>query len=393
MWALRATVIVSGAAAVAVVALAGGTEGGRFGFLLAFPAVGLVLLPEVPGAIGVLAATCFVGGLGIALHEGRGAWFLVEWSVVFAAITLLGFVGAVGYRRLARSELAAQRSRLEALLRLAESERHQTESDHLASLGRLVSGVAHDINNPLTYVRTSLEALLEEHPELARSEALSDARHGVGQIVEIVSELRGQARAGASRAIEFSIEAAVVEAWRIASPKLSGLRASWTAEPDLPTISGSQRILVQALVNLIANAAEAASGMTEADRRWVRVKVQSSRDVVAVIVDDGGPGLPSEIAAHLFEPFNSTKGTNGTGLGLALVRDHVGLCGGTVEGGNRPDGGARFIVRLPVAGRASASTATAGANLDEGSAPAAPPSTAAEPRVETLDRTLLLEQT
>ena len=358
-WALRVAVILSGAAAVAVVALAGGTEGGRFGFLLAFPVVGLVLLPEVPGAIGILAITCLAGGLGISLHEGRGPWFVLEWSMVFAASTLLGIVGAVGYRRLLRSELLAQRSRLEALLRLAESERHQTEVDHLATLGRLVSGVAHDLSNPLSYVQTNLEALREEHPTLASDETLSDALHGVRQIMEIVSDLRGQARAGSSRAIEFSVEAALVEAWRLVTPKLTGLRATWTAQPGLPPVVGSQRLLVQALVNLIVNGAEAAVGMAEPGRRWIEVKVRAAGEVVAIIVDDGGPGLPPVIAEHLFELFNSTKGTSGTGLGLALVRGHVAQCGGTVEGGNRPDGGARFIVRLPAASRRSSSKAGA----------------------------------
>ena len=223
-----------------------------------------------------------------------------------------------------------------------------------------MSGVAHDLNNPLSYVQTNLEALREEHPALASSETLTDALHGVRQIMEIVSELRGKARAGLSRAIEFSVEAALVEAWRLVTPKLTGLRATWTAEPGLPPVVGSQRLLVQALVNLIVNAAEAAVGMAEPDRRWVEVKVRAAGETVAITVDDGGPGLPPEIAEHLFELFNSTKGTSGTGLGLALVRGHVAQCGGTVEGGNRPDGGARFIVHLPAAARRSSSTAGAG---------------------------------
>jgi signal transduction histidine kinase len=345
--ALGAAIIGSGAGAVAVVNLAGGTQGGRFGFLLAFPAAVLVLFPEAPLAIAALAAICLAGGVGAIHAEGRDLWFAVEWGVVFAAVAALASVGAVGYRRLRRSELEAQEAQHQALQRLAEQERRQTETEHLASLGQLVAGVAHDIANPLAYVRTNLEALREDRPELAATEPLRDALHGVARIGEIVSDLRGRARAGAVTRTEFSAEAALAEAWRLAAPKLAGLRAEWSAAPGLPLVEGSRRLLVQALLNLLANAAEAAGGMEDPDRRWVTARVSAAGGSVAVVVDDGGPGLPPEVADHLFQLFVSTKGEQGTGFGLALVRAHVAQCGGSVEGGNRPDGGVRFIVKLP----------------------------------------------
>ena len=187
-------------------------------------------------------------------------------------------------------------------------------------MGRLVSGVAHDLNNPLSYVQTNLQALREEHPALASSETLTDALHGVRQFMEIVSELRGKARAGSSRAIEFSVEAALVEAWRLVTPKLTGLRATWTAEPGLPPVVGSQRLLVQALVNLNRQRGRGRRGHGRAGPplgrgQGARRRRDRRRSPSTTVVPGSRP-----IAEHLFDFFNSTKGTSGTGLGLALVR-------------------------------------------------------------------------
>lgn len=348
-WATRIVIVASGVAAIAVVAYGGGTEGARFGFLLAFPLVGLVLFPEFPVSVGLLGVVCLLGGVGLLAGEGRGAWFAWEWGMLSFVLTVLAVLGAIGFRRLWLSELNAQRSRAEALERLGESERRRARSDRLALVGRLAAGVAHEINTPLAYVKANVGSLRSEPlPEEARA-ALGDALEGIERISQIVTDLRGLAREEPDKREQFSVQAAMEEAWRLASLRLATVRSTWSAEPALPRVEGSRRLLVQALVNLATNAVDAASTATDPTRRWVSARASRCDDTVVIHVDDGGPGVSPEVAAHLFEPFVSTKEARGTGLGLALVREHVARCGGTVEGGNRSEGGARFTIRLPAA--------------------------------------------
>ena len=135
----------------------------------------------------------------------------------------------------------------------------------------------------------------------------------------------------------------------MASLRLTGVRALLEVAPGLPHVTGPARLLVQAIVNLVVNAADAAEPAPTPERRWVTLRARTEQGTVHISVEDGGPGLSDEVRRRLFEPFFTTKGTRGTGLGLALVREHVGRCGGQVEAENVPGAGARFTIRLPVA--------------------------------------------
>ncbi len=101
-------------------------------------------------------------------------------------------------------------------------------------------------------------------------------------------------------------------------------------------------------MNLIANAADAAREAPP-DRAVVEVRASAENGVVLVSVDDRGAGIRPEARARLFEPFFTTKGARSAGLGLALAREYVTRCGGTIEASDRPGGGARFVVRLAAA--------------------------------------------
>ena len=347
VWVTRVAIVASGVAGVAVVAFGGGTHGARFGFLLAFPLAALVLFPELPVAVGTLGATCLLGGMALIVREGRDAWFTLEWAVLSFAITVLAVVGAATFRRLWLSELRAQQSRAEALQQLADSERRRAQVERLALVGRVAAGVAHEINNPLSYVKSNVQFLRGVELSLEAREALGDALLGIDRIAQIVADMRGLASEWHEPPAVFSVGEALEEAWRLASARLATVHASWSAAPGLPQVRGNRRLLVQALVHLVVNAADAAASAPETSRRWVTARAHPAAGGVAIDVDDGGPGLSPEVVQHLFEPFVSTKGTNRAGLGLALVREHVAQCGGTVQGGNRDSGGARFTICLP----------------------------------------------
>ena len=122
----------------------------------------------------------------------------------------------------------------------------------------------------------------------------------------------------------------------------------------LPRVLGHADALVQVLVNLAEERAEAAlSGGPEGSgprRRPSRLSVTAENGTVLFVVEDNGPGLPPQAADRVFEPFFSTKTSQGgTGLGLTIARDIIRAHGGSLDVAPRPDGGARFVVALPPA--------------------------------------------
>ena len=112
-------------------------------------------------------------------------------------------------------------------------------------------------------------------------------------------------------------------------------------QEDLPCVNGDRQKLIQVLVNLVRNALQA----TERSRR---VSIQASRDAddVVLAVEDEGPGVPRELQEKIFEPFVSTKGDRGMGMGLYMAKLIVESHRGRIRVSNRPSGGARFEVRL-----------------------------------------------
>jgi len=347
--ATHVTGVVSGAAAAAVVYYVGGTSGPRFAFVQWLPLATLLLLPHLPSAALTVGVGSLAGGAIMIAREGRGALFALEWGFLSFSLCVLGALGALGFRRVWISEIEAQRARVEAQGQLAESEQRRARAERLALAGQLAAGVAHEINNPLSFVKASLQYLAREGPTEEQREPIAEALQGVERISQIVNDLRSLVRDGEVVDEVFAPGPALDEAWRLASTRLRGVHATCTSAPDLPYVRGGHRLLVQALVNLLANAVDAAEGSPSPERRRVDARAERTPDGVSIVVEDGGPGLSPEVAQRMFDAFFTTKGVKGTGLGLALVREHVARCGGTVEGTNRPEGGARFTVLLPAA--------------------------------------------
>jgi len=120
------------------------------------------------------------------------------------------------------------------------------------------------------------------------------------------------------------------------------------AEGEFGEVAGDEGLLRQALLNLVRNGAEAVAGQPDG-RVWIRGKYleQGGQPVQVVAVLDNGPGIASEELPKIFLPFYTTK-SQGTGLGLAVVQKIVLQHGGTVEARNRAEGGAEFLLTLPL---------------------------------------------
>lgn len=219
--------------------------------------------------------------------------------------------------------------------------------ENLATLGELSAGIAHEFKNAL--------ATISGYAQMIRSEA------GSSDMAENAKRIFDQARALTHVVTEFlkfarpleladeqvplaSLVDRVMAEVREAMPKVEV-----RAEGEFVEVSGDEGLLRQALLNLARNAAEAASDQASGGRVVLRGAVERSAGLAVqrISVADNGPGIPAGDLSKIFVPFFTTK-TNGTGLGLAIVQKIVVQHGGAVEARNPPEGGAEFILWLPV---------------------------------------------
>jgi signal transduction histidine kinase len=327
----------------------GGPASPYYFFVPVVPIALGIIVPDEPGPPLAAGAVGLLIGL---LYQTAGApaaqqAFLV---VAFGACTFYGWVAARLYRRLRERERGAAEAREQALADLNRSETRRALTDRLAALGRLAAGVAHEINNPLAYVTANV-AFVEEALS-ARSgadgellEALRESRGGLDRIKRIVHELRGFSRGSADGPGPTDALGALEQARRMLAARLPDLVV--VAAPGLPRVLAQPTELVQVLVNLLTNAADAAraAGPGGAPGR-VEVSATPVEGGLELAVSDEGPGFTPEALAHAFEPFFTTKGSDGTGLGLALSREFVERWGGRIAAANRAEGGARVVISL-----------------------------------------------
>jgi len=237
--------------------------------------------------------------------------------------------------------------------RRAESDRAQlqarlAQSARTEALGRLVSGVAHELNNPLAAILTFSEQLLSEQPEGESAGPLGTIREQARRARAIVRDLLTFVRRREERREDADIPILVERTSRGLTADLAqhGVRLSVRLDPELPVLRCDAPAVEQVLTNLIDNAARATPG------GLVEVTVSRERDGVRFTVEDDGPGIPPDQVAQIFEPFFTTRGIGeGTGLGLSVSLGIVQQHGGSLEAENRDRGsGARFSAWFPLRG-------------------------------------------
>jgi two-component system sensor histidine kinase HupT/HoxJ len=272
------------------------------------------------------------------------------------------------YRELSASHEALKRAQQQLL-----------HAEKLASIGRLVAGVAHELNNPISFVLGNVHALARYAERLRR---YLDALHGGAQPAEVEALRRSQridqlladlpsliegTLEGAQRTAEIvqglrrfsaidreqrgrvDMNEVVEQAIRwVTKGNAAGLAVHWTPCPDA-VVSGSAGRLQQVLMNLIQNAFDAASGRDgAAPQLWIGARVDG--DALVLTLRDNGPGIREADLARIFDPFFTTKPVGqGTGLGLSISYGIVEQHGGRLAAGNAPEGGALFTLTLPLA--------------------------------------------
>ncbi len=340
-----------GAALIASAWVSSGQASPYFGYAYALPMAFGVLQPKQP----------WLGALSAAGAAITAVWLfgpVMDAAALATAVMLMGISGAFSglgttvYQRLSRAEQDSAVAREEALTRLAANERAMAAQERFATVGRLAAGVAHEINNPLAFVKANIGFVAEELARGANDRqellaVLEETQVGVSRIARIVADLKTLSREQTQASEVIDVPALVVEAVRMAGVQLLGI-ATIEVEPMSATheVRGVSGRVLQVLLNLLLNAGDALAGRPPPG--LIRISLESVADGCLLHVDDNGPGVLDEYRERIFEPFFTTKPVGaGTGMGLSVSRSYVEEFGGKLSLATSPLGGARFTISVP----------------------------------------------
>jgi len=271
-----------------------------------------------------------------------------ELLTLFATQAAIAIENAQLYRQVHDHAETLERRVEERTSALKEAQAELVQSAKLAAVGMLAAGVAHELTQPLTIIRGYAQLVVEEELTEKAKAALDHIQAQSVRMAKIINHLREFSRQtkGAYEAVALNevVEAAFLMLRQ--HLRLRKIDVAQRLQPALPAIWGDRFQLEQVFINLITNARDAMQAQG-GGRLTVTTRVVNSS--VEAAVADTGPGVPADIRDRIFDPFFTTKEVGeGTGLGLSIsdriIREH----GGEIRVANRPEGGAEFVVRLPI---------------------------------------------
>ena len=235
-------------------------------------------------------------------------------------------------------------------------------SGRLAAVGELAAGIAHEINNPLTFVRANLSLLRQHWDELASEvaktggadaygdalaegeELIDESLEGVDRAVSIVRDVRGLAHGGTGQREVADLNALLDGVVRMTRPQLRDHAAIEKQYGPNSHLACAPQELQQVFLNLVLNAGQAIEGSGT-----ITIRTESRDDCVVVSVIDDGCGIPPDLIERIFDPFFTTKAVGeGTGLGLGIAYGIVRKHGGEINVESAVGRGSVFRVRLPI---------------------------------------------
>lgn len=263
--------------------------------------------------------------------------------------------------------------------RLKATEVLMVQHEKLASIGQLAAGVAHEINNPLSFlssnhttfiqfvktIRDAWEAITASSPSLSESvngqfdlayvfseinTMLAETSDGLARIVAIVRNLKSFARAEMETTIgPYDINKGIENTLVVAKNEIKYVADVDLRLGKLREIEASAGEINQVLLNLLVNSAQAIEGQRREERGHILIETRDADGRAICEISDDGPGVPDELRHRIFDPFFTTKGPGkGTGLGLSISYDLiVKKHGGALSVGRSPMGGALFRMELP----------------------------------------------
>jgi PAS domain S-box-containing protein len=248
-----------------------------------------------------------------------------------------------------------------------QMERQATLNDKLATVGTLAAGVAHEVNNPLSYVLANLVFLQEQLEDIKRhlqmngsfdgtcqktfeemKGELADIAKGSEKIRDIVKGLKAFVRANDDELekvdLNQAVESAINMSFHIIKQKA---RVEKDFAVDLPHLIANSGKLQQVFINLLINAAQSMEG-NKPEKNKISIRTGRYDGIVFVEFKDTGVGIPEKILPRIFDPFFTTKPTGvGTGLGLSVSNEILNHYGGTIEVQSTMGKGSTFTVKLP----------------------------------------------
>jgi signal transduction histidine kinase len=254
-------------------------------------------------------------------------------------------------------------------------EQQLQQADKLASLGQLVSGIGHEINNPNQFIRGNIKILSQalddmlpivddyykSHPDLKIARLkydffrehimmlVDDMAHGSERIKTIVEGLRSFARKDEGLLVDTVEINTLIEACARLVHNEVHKRADVELDlsDNLPTFTGNSQKIEQVLINLIVNASQA---MPDDKKGLITVRTRSEDGSITVEVEDNGHGMTEKTLKQIFDPFFTTKrAKGGTGLGLAIAYRIIDEHGGNMSVTSQPGSGTTFTIRIPAA--------------------------------------------
>ncbi|MBI3697477.1 MAG: response regulator [Acidobacteria bacterium] len=259
----------------------------------------------------------------------------------------------------ARATLAEELA--EVNRKLKEAQMHLIQTEKMASLGQLVAGIAHEINNPLAFALNNLFLIEQEaqrligqiDPPLPASvlarlvrirELRRDVQKGLERVKELVADLRTFSRLDQGNLTTIDVPESIESVLRFLHHQMKNrIRVDKEYGP-VHTLSCYGGQLNQVLMNIIANAVDAIEG-----EGTITISTRAGNGTFLISVRDTGRGIPKAIRHRIFEPFFTTKPVGrGTGLGLAISYGIIQAHGGRIEVVSPPGGGTEFVIKIPL---------------------------------------------
>jgi len=243
-----------------------------------------------------------------------------------------------------------------------EAEQQLIQTGKMATLGEMATGVAHELNQPLSVIKTASSFCMkkanrkEKIQDTTLFTMLSKIDSNVDRATRIITHMRQFARKDDLKLVKIQLNNVLERAFEIFSQqlKLRGIEVVWDIDPGLPQIKGDADRLEQVLINLLVNARDAIEekggpgGRHEGDKK-ITIKTGIIDHNTFVEVCDTGPGIPDAVRDKIFEPFFTTKAVGkGTGLGLSISYGIVKDCGGSIQVKSTSPEGTCFILKFPL---------------------------------------------
>jgi C4-dicarboxylate-specific signal transduction histidine kinase len=237
---------------------------------------------------------------------------------------------------------------------LRDKQEQLVQAGKLATLGELTTGVAHELNNPLNNIGLYIGNVIDRVHlgELDSERALADLENAMEQVrkaTEIISHLRTFGRAAPVTVEQVDVDDVIERALSLMHEqlRLRAIEVELDLWPDELVVHGNPIQLEQVFINLLTNARDA---LADAPERKLRISSRLDGDMIEIVLEDTGPGIPPEIQQRIFDPFFTTKEVGaGTGLGLSITYSIVKEHGGEITLAHSPKG-ARFEIAFPIGG-------------------------------------------